>query len=50
MKDDGTAVLTHVMQIQNDEAGTWFEAFVDAHSGELVSVTDFVSKASVNDS
>ncbi|KAF5346158.1 hypothetical protein D9758_009961 [Tetrapyrgos nigripes] len=46
VKDDGSAVLTHVMQIQNEEAGTWFEAFVDAHSNELVSVTDFVSKAS----
>ncbi|KAF9556775.1 hypothetical protein CPC08DRAFT_764997 [Agrocybe pediades] len=45
-KPDNTAVLTHVIQIQNDDTGAWFEAFVDAHSGDLVSVTDFVTKAS----
>ncbi|KAI0646696.1 Fungalysin metallopeptidase-domain-containing protein [Trametes meyenii] len=45
-KDDGSVALTHVFQVRNEEAGTWYEAFVDAHSGELVSVTDFVSKAS----
>ncbi|KAF8958839.1 Fungalysin metallopeptidase-domain-containing protein [Flammula alnicola] len=45
-KPDNTAVLTHVVQIQNETAGTWYEAFVDAHSGELVSVTDFVAQAS----
>ncbi|KAF9486110.1 hypothetical protein BDN70DRAFT_794602 [Pholiota conissans] len=45
-KPDNTAVLTHVVQIQNDATGAWFEAFVDAHSGELVSVTDFVTRAS----
>ncbi|TFK72838.1 hypothetical protein BDN72DRAFT_855212 [Pluteus cervinus] len=44
-KEDGTAVLTHVIEIQNEEAGTWYEAFIDAHSGELVSVTDFVADA-----
>lgn len=38
---------THVVQIQNDTTGTWFEAFVDAHSGDLVTVTDFVARASV---
>ena len=46
-KADGTAVLAHVIQIENDTLGTWFEAFVDAHSGDLVSVTDFVARASV---
>ncbi|KAI0667554.1 Fungalysin metallopeptidase-domain-containing protein [Trametes maxima] len=45
-KKDGSLALTHVVQIRNDENGTWFEAFVDAHSGELVQLTDFVSKAS----
>ncbi|KAF8952906.1 Fungalysin metallopeptidase-domain-containing protein [Flammula alnicola] len=45
-KPDNTAVLTHVVQIQNETTGTWYEAFVDAHSGELVSVTDFVAQAS----
>lgn len=45
-KDDGSVALTHVVQIRNVGAGTWYEAFVDAHSGEVVSVTDFVAKAS----
>ncbi|RDB18672.1 Extracellular metalloproteinase mep [Hypsizygus marmoreus] len=45
-KQDGSVVLTHVVQIQNEEHGTFFEAFIDAHSGELVSITDFVAKAS----
>jgi extracellular elastinolytic metalloproteinase len=47
-KDDGSAVLTHVVQIENDETGAWFEAFVDAHTGDVVSVTDFVAHASVS--
>jgi hypothetical protein len=42
-KDDGSVALTHVVQIQNDQ-GAWYEAFVDAHSGDLLSVTDFVTK------
>ncbi|KAH9164614.1 Fungalysin metallopeptidase-domain-containing protein [Lactarius sanguifluus] len=46
IQPDGSAVLTHVIQIQNESAGTWVEAFVDAHSNKVVSVTDFVAKAS----
>ncbi|KAH9167272.1 Fungalysin metallopeptidase-domain-containing protein [Lactarius sanguifluus] len=46
IQPDGSAALTHVIQIQNDRAGTWVEAFVDAHSNEVVSVTDFVAKSS----
>ncbi|KAI0667557.1 Fungalysin metallopeptidase-domain-containing protein [Trametes maxima] len=45
-KKDGSLALTHVIQIQDDATGAWFEAFVDAHSGELVQLTDFVAKAS----
>ncbi|KAF6759634.1 hypothetical protein DFP72DRAFT_788093, partial [Ephemerocybe angulata] len=40
---DGTAALTHVVQIQNEEANSWYEAFIDAHTGELLSVTDFTA-------
>ncbi|KAF8627971.1 hypothetical protein AX17_006078, partial [Amanita inopinata Kibby_2008] len=43
---DGSVALTHVIQIQNEQSGTWYEAFVDAHSGNVLSVTDFVAKAS----
>jgi extracellular elastinolytic metalloproteinase len=45
-KADGSAVLTHIIQIKNESTGAWFEAFVDAHSGELVSITDFRANAS----
>ncbi|KAI0688605.1 Fungalysin metallopeptidase-domain-containing protein [Cytidiella melzeri] len=45
-QEDGSVALTHVVQIQNDETGAWVEAFIDAHSGELVHVTDFVAQSS----
>ncbi|KAG6907055.1 hypothetical protein DXG01_010741 [Tephrocybe rancida] len=44
-REDGSVALTHVLQIQNEETGTWYEAFVDAHTGEILSVTNFVSDA-----
>ena len=47
-KDDGSIALTHVFQVRNEAEGTWVEAFVDATSGEVVSITDFVAKASVS--
>ena len=47
-KEDGSLALTHVVQIQNEKTGAWYEAFIDAHSGELVHVTDFVAKAAVS--
>ncbi|TFL04092.1 Fungalysin metallopeptidase-domain-containing protein [Pterulicium gracile] len=43
--EDGSAILAHVVQIQNDEAETFYAAYVDAHSGELTSVVDFVAEA-----
>ncbi|KAI0291811.1 Fungalysin metallopeptidase-domain-containing protein [Multifurca ochricompacta] len=46
VQPDDSAALTHVIQIQNEKEGKWFEAFVDAHSNKLLSVTDFVTKAS----
>ncbi|KAF8886750.1 Fungalysin metallopeptidase-domain-containing protein [Infundibulicybe gibba] len=46
VQSDGSIALTHVVQIQNDSAGTWFEAFMDAHTGEILSITDFVAEAS----
>ncbi|KAF5332497.1 hypothetical protein D9611_005472 [Ephemerocybe angulata] len=42
---DGSAALVHVIQIQNQEVNSWYEAFVDAHSGELLSITDFTADA-----
>lgn len=46
VRDDSSVVLTHAIQIHNDGAGTWFEAFVDAHTGELIGIVDFVSNLS----
>ncbi|KAH8991257.1 Fungalysin metallopeptidase-domain-containing protein [Lactarius akahatsu] len=46
VKPSGFAALTRVIQIHNKTAGTWYEAFVDAHDNKVISVTDFVAKAS----
>ncbi|KAI0317382.1 hypothetical protein OF83DRAFT_1083622 [Amylostereum chailletii] len=45
VKEDNTAALVHVIQIQNAATNTWYEAFVDAHDNKVISVTDFVVKA-----
>ena len=36
---DGSIVLVHVIQIQGDL--TWFQVYVNAHSGQVVSSTNF---------
>jgi extracellular elastinolytic metalloproteinase len=46
-QEDGTLALIHSFHVTNDTAGTYYEAFVDAHSGTLLSATDFVAQASV---
>ena len=48
VKKDGSLALAHVVQVQNDEKHEWFEAFVDAHTGDVIQLTDFVAKASVS--
>ncbi|KAF8912309.1 metalloprotease [Mucidula mucida] len=40
---DGSVALTHAIQVQNEETNSWLEAYVDAHTGELLSVVDFVA-------
>jgi len=42
---DGSAKLVHVFQVRNNANFTWYNAFVDANTNELVSVTDFVAHA-----
>ncbi|KAK0467530.1 Fungalysin metallopeptidase-domain-containing protein [Armillaria novae-zelandiae] len=37
--------LRHVLQGQNDDTHSWYETFVDAHSGEILLVTDFVAES-----
>ncbi|EEB98448.1 hypothetical protein MPER_02037, partial [Moniliophthora perniciosa FA553] len=44
-QSDGSAALVHAVQVQNEDAGTFYEAYVDAHSGDVLSVTDFVAHA-----
>ncbi|KAF8149160.1 Fungalysin metallopeptidase-domain-containing protein [Crassisporium funariophilum] len=43
---DGSVALVHTVQIQNEEVNSWFEVYIDAHSGEILSVTDYVADAS----
>ncbi|CAE6339071.1 unnamed protein product [Rhizoctonia solani] len=45
-KDSDHVVLTHVVQVQNAETQEWYEAFVDATSGEIINVVSFVADAS----
>ncbi len=48
VKRDGSVALTHVIQIRNDQTNAHYEAFIDAQTGDLLSVTDFVTHASVS--
>jgi len=45
---DGSVALVHTTQIQNEEVNSWYEVYVDAHSGEILSVTDFVAEVTVS--
>jgi extracellular elastinolytic metalloproteinase len=47
INSNNEAVLTYVVEVQNDATDAWFEAFVAADTSEVVSVTDFVSHATV---
>lgn len=47
VQEDGSAALAHVFQVRNPDGSAWYEAFIDAHTGDVVSVTDFRSDASV---
>ena len=48
VRPDMSVALTHVLQIQNTTDGTWYEAYICAHTGQLLSVNDFVAHASVS--
>ena len=39
---DGHLALAHVIQIQNENLGTWVDAFIDAHSGDHLSSINYV--------
>lgn len=45
--EDGSVILAHVVQIRNEDRTTWWQAYVNAHSGEVKSVVDFVAHATV---
>ncbi|KAJ3513999.1 hypothetical protein NLJ89_g2624 [Agrocybe chaxingu] len=44
VKPDHSVVLTHVLQVRNEPENTWAEAFVDAHTDELVAITKSLQK------
>ncbi|KAG6899570.1 hypothetical protein C0993_009149 [Termitomyces sp. T159_Od127] len=46
VREDESVALTHVVQVRNETNGKWYEAFACAHTGEILSVTDFVAHAS----
>jgi len=46
-RPDGSAALVHTVQIQNEDVNSWYEVYIDAHSGEILSATDYVAEASV---
>lgn len=46
-RPDGSLALVHGVQIGNEEANLLYEAFVDAHTGQLLSATDFSADAMV---
>ena len=37
--------LVYAIQIQNKDIGTWVEAYINAHSGTFMGLTNFVNKA-----
>lgn len=43
-QDTTKARLAFVVQVQNEKS--WFEAFVDAQTGKVINVIDFVAHAS----
>lgn len=48
VQDDVSVALVHVLQFQDLDNAVWFEAYVDAHSGKVLSATNFVADASVS--
>ncbi|PPQ81903.1 hypothetical protein CVT24_009473 [Panaeolus cyanescens] len=44
-RDDGSVALAQVIQLRNETLGTWYEVFIDGHSGEVLSINDFVADA-----
>ncbi|KAI0344183.1 hypothetical protein BDW22DRAFT_1137358 [Trametopsis cervina] len=45
-REDGSLSLAHVVQVRDEAKSLWVEAFVDAHNGDVIHLTDFVNKAS----
>ncbi|PBK72769.1 hypothetical protein ARMSODRAFT_881547 [Armillaria solidipes] len=45
VQSDGSIALTHVVQVRNATTNEGYEAFVDAHSGDILALTDFLAEA-----
>ncbi|KAG2003706.1 extracellular elastinolytic metalloproteinase [Coprinopsis cinerea AmutBmut pab1-1] len=48
IKPDRSIALTRVGHFRNEETGAYLEAFIDAITGEIVAVNDFVSHSAYN--
>ncbi|KAF9057050.1 Fungalysin metallopeptidase-domain-containing protein [Panaeolus papilionaceus] len=46
VKDDGSVALANVIQLRNETLGSWYEVFIDGHTGDILSINDFVADAS----
>ena len=44
----GTAALVYTFEIQNVALGTWYRAFVDAHSAQFILVLRYMAHATVS--
>ncbi|KAG7091709.1 hypothetical protein E1B28_008111 [Marasmius oreades] len=42
-RPDGSVSLVYSVQVQKEDTGAFLEVYVDAHSGEVLSMTDFVA-------
>ncbi|EJD38799.1 hypothetical protein AURDEDRAFT_23530, partial [Auricularia subglabra TFB-10046 SS5] len=47
LTEDDALVLAHTVQIKSHDDGHLLEAFVDAHSGDVVAVNDFTTSITV---
>ncbi|CAE6456393.1 unnamed protein product [Rhizoctonia solani] len=44
IKDTGDAVLSYSVEVQNEETHEWYSVHIDASSGDVVNVIDFVHR------
>ncbi|KAJ3541961.1 hypothetical protein NMY22_g3694 [Coprinellus aureogranulatus] len=45
IRPDHSAILVYAIEVQNDDQDGHYEAYVDAHTGQLVSLTDYAARS-----